>query len=246
MPVALTPLQRPSSFPARMKVHWAILFFAVGLGAGWLIFGGGVRESAEAAGNKSAAPFVRKLEARPVTSPHESKFRTFAKELPKLSENDREAFTKSLTPGDRAAAIEAMLAQAGPNGIPVETHSMIGQILMTWASEDFDGAWAWARQIESDGDRKFVASQLLDFSGGKDPDRALALHLEMAAEDPDFSSSAPLDILQKAASKDAGSYLDLLGKVPFGKGVRGQGDGLRGGFRLPAGGGWPHRPQEEP
>ncbi len=205
-----------------MKARWTPLIFAAGLGAGWLIFGGGTRESAEAAKNKSAAPVVRKSEAPTVTSPHESKFHTFAKELPKLSEDEREAFTKSLTPGDRAAAIEAMLDQAGPDGIPVVTHSMIVQILMTWASEDFDGAWAWARQVESDGDRKFVASQILDVCGGKDPDRALALHLEMAAEDPDFSSSAPLDILQKAASKDAASYLDLLGKLPFGKGVRGR------------------------
>jgi hypothetical protein len=204
-----------------MKGHWALIFFVAGLGAGWLIFGGGVQDSAEAPGNKSAAPIIRKREARPVATPHESKFRTFAKELPKLNTADKETFMKSLAPGDRAAAIEAMLSQVGPLGLPSETMTMLGEILKTWADEDFDGAWAWCMKIESDVIRVFVAPQLLDGLVNKDPERALALHLEMASENPDFSSTVPLNILKQAASKDAASYLELLGKLPFRSGSNG-------------------------
>jgi hypothetical protein len=182
------------------------------------MFGGGVRESAKAAGIKSTAHVVRKREARPVKTPHEAKWRILAKKLPKLSEEELQAFPKSIDPRDRAAFIEAVLAQAGPDGIPPETMSVVGEILEDWASEDFDGAWAWAscRSIESDANRKFVASKLLDGLLVVDLDRAFALHLEMAAEDSDFRSEVPIAILQKCASKDAASFVDLLGHLPFG------------------------------
>jgi len=205
-----------------MKVHWTPIIYAAGLGTGWLVFGGGVRESAESAGNKSAAPVVTKREARPAKTPHETKFRNFAKELPKLSTEDKEAFKKSLAPKDRPAAIEAMLAQAGPDGIPGQTRVMVDEILKTWANEDFEGVWAWCQQLESDASRKFVASQIIEGLVNKDPDRAFALHLEMAAEDPEFTSHAPLNILQQAVSKDAASFLDLLGKLPCRNGSSGR------------------------
>jgi hypothetical protein len=62
-----------------MKAHLALIFFAAGLSAGWLIFGGCMRESQEAAGDKSATPVTRKRDVRPATNTHEAKFRNFAK-----------------------------------------------------------------------------------------------------------------------------------------------------------------------
>lgn len=201
-----------------MKARWASIIFAAGLGAGWLIFGGGTHETAETAGNKYVAPVVTKREPRPATNPHDVKFRNFAKELPTLSVEEREAFQKSLAPGDRAAAIEALLAQAGPYGIPEEDMSMLDQILKIWAGEDINGAWSWCQRIKSDVTREFVAGILLNGFADKDLDRAFALHLEMATENPDFGSSVPMKILHQAVSKDAASFLDLLGKLPFGNG----------------------------
>lgn len=198
-----------------MKARWALIFFAAGLGTGWLMFGGGMRESAGTAGNKVAAPVVSKREARPVKAPYEAKFRNFAKELPSLSEEEMEAFKKSLAPGDRAAAIEAMLSQAGPYGLPPEIMAMTSEILKTWASEDFDGAWAWCQRIESDANRNFIAAELLDQLVGKDPDRALALHLEMAAGDSGFDSRILFELLRQVTTKDAASFLNFLGKLPF-------------------------------
>jgi hypothetical protein len=200
-----------------MKAHLALIIFAAGLGAGWLIFGGGARESSEVAGKKSAAPVVREREARPVTIQDDAKFRSFAKELPNLSDGEQKAFKKSLAPGDRAAVLNALLAQAGRDGIPWQSKPMISEILKTWAGEDFNGAWAWYRRIESDASRKFVASHLLDELVSQDADRAFALHLEIAAENPDFISSVPEHFLHKAASKDAVAYLDFLGKLPSSK-----------------------------
>ena len=200
-----------------MNARWVSIIFAAGLGAGLLISVGGMRESAEAAGKKRDPTVVSKREARSANSPHEAKFRSFAKELPKLSDEDKEVFEKSLAPGDRSAAIEAMLAETGPQGISSEARSIIYDILATWVGEDFDGAWAWCRRIENDANRKFVASKLIDELVGKDLDRAFALHLEMVAKDPDFSSDAPIKFLHKATSKDAATFLDFLGKLPFGR-----------------------------
>jgi hypothetical protein len=203
-----------------MKAHWVFLIFVAGLGAGWLIPHGSSHESA-VTGNKPTPPVVRKHEARPEKTAHPSEWRTFAKELPKLSEKEKDAFKQSLAPADRAAALEAMLGQIGPDGFPWQAKAMIEYILKSWAGEDFDGAWAWCQQIESDATRKFVAGKLLEQLVDKDPDRALALHLEMAAVGSEFSSSFTINILKKAAAKDAGSFLDLLGKLPFGNSCSG-------------------------
>lgn len=197
-----------------MKPRWAPIFFAAGLGAGWLIFIGSSHETAET-GTNSAAPVVTKREPRPATTPHEAKFRSFAKQLPKLSAEEQAAFKKSLSPADRPAAIGAMLAQAGPDGAPVQTKTMLFEILDTWAGEDFEGAWEWSRTIENDASRSFVATRLLNAILDKDLDHALSLHLEMAAEDPEFKSDVPLTALKQAASKDAATFLELLGKLPM-------------------------------
>lgn len=204
-----------------MKAHQALLLFAAGLGAGWLIPRGASPDSPDVAGHQPAPPVARKHETRPAKTSHESKWRVFARKLPSMSGEERDAFEKSLAPVDRTAAIDALLAQAGPEGFHWATRSMIGNILKAWAGEDFDGSWDWCRQIESDGNRNFVAAQLLNELADKDPDRALALHLEMSAADPKFLSNVPLTLLRKATSTDAGSFLDLLGKTPFGDGSSG-------------------------
>jgi hypothetical protein len=68
-----------------------------------------MRESQEAAGDKSATPVTRKRNVRPATNTHAAKFRNFAKKLSNPSIEDAEAFKKSLAPEDRAAAMEALL-----------------------------------------------------------------------------------------------------------------------------------------
>ncbi len=186
------------------------------------MFGGCIRESPETAGDKSATPVVRKRDVRPATNTHEAKFRNFAKKLSNPSIEDAEAFKKSLAPEDRAAAMEALLAQAGPYGIPELATSMIDEILKIWADEDINGAWSWCQRIDRDANRKFVAGKLIDGIVDKDMDRAFALHLEMTAEDPDFYSEVPMKLLDQAVSKDAASFLDLLGKLPFGNGGGGR------------------------
>lgn len=206
-----------------MKSHWAFLIFVPGLDAGCLVSHGGSHESAVAA-NETVA---RKHEARPAKNPHEAKFRSFAKQLPKLNEEEREAFEKSLAPANRAAAIEALLAQTSVYGLSGDASTMVSHILNIWAGDDFNGAWAWCQQIENDLTRQFIASQLLSILVDKDPDRALALHLKMAAHYPNFkfiNSIVPTVVIQKASSKNAAYFLDIEGKLPFG--VASQGNGV--------------------
>ncbi len=132
-PAALFPLRRPTSLPARMKAHWAPIIFASasGLEPGWLIFGGGMRTDEKTAGNKPAAPVVTKREVRPATTPHASKLQLRQGTLHPQRQGQG-GFQNSLAPARTAAAIEAMLAQAGPNCLSRDYCSIIDEILKTW------------------------------------------------------------------------------------------------------------------
>ncbi len=192
-----------------MKALRAFLFFLAGLVVGWLVSG------SVTPANIANSAAAHKHMARPVTTPNDTRFRSFAEQLPRLSAEEMESFAQTLAPTDRAAAINAMLAQSGPLGLSAQTLAMMREILTIWAKEDFDGAWAWCQQIEVAANRNYVASALLDQLVGKDPDRALALHLNMAARDPAFTSYVPFGMIKIASSKDAASFIDLLGKLPF-------------------------------
>lgn len=157
-----------------MKARLVFIGFAAGLGAGWLIFGG-MRESAETTGNKSAAPVVASREVQPVKDPDEARFRKFIKELPTLSDKNKDPFNVV----------------------------------------NFEQAWAFCRRIESDADRKLITSQFLNVLVETDPNRAFALYLGMVAEDPAFSSNVRPILLRQAASDNATSFIDILGRQPF-------------------------------
>jgi hypothetical protein len=147
------------------------------------------------------------------TSPRtQNKWQAFATQFPAISENERAAFQKNIAPQDRGAAIEALLAQGGPDGFDDELERMIGQLVSQWAEENFEAAWAWSRQLKGEGTQNFIASQLLDKLVITDPERAVTRYLEMMQTNPSFESKVPEKVLAGAALKSAEDFLNFAGK----------------------------------
>ena len=132
------------------------------------------------------------------------------------SREEREAFKKTIAPQDRSAAIEALVAEGGPQGFDPDLKDMIDEFLNAWAKENFAEAWAWSQQLTGEGTRNFIAERLLVRLVTIDRELALTRYLELKQTSPSFESKVPEKIFASAALKDADDFLNFAGKVGTG------------------------------
>jgi hypothetical protein len=198
-----------------MKKRFLCLIFVGCVALGWLARGGVSPQNPPQAIQASQTAPEGKTALRQTSTAREAEFLAFAKRLPPLNNAEGHEFNKNLTPQDRGLLLETLLKEGNPSGLKYEGHSAISSILRIWVNEDFEGAWTWSQQIANDTSRRFMMGKILDQLSRKDLTRALALHLEMHAADPKFTSDAPLIALEATTPKSASDFINLLNKIPL-------------------------------
>ena len=188
---------------------WISGVIVAGVATGWLIRGGATVVSPPPAEESITQSARRAASTSPRT---QNKWQAFATQFSEISENERAAFQKNIAPQDRSAAIEALLAQGGPDGFDSKLEAMIDQLVSHWAKENFEAAWAWSRRLKGEGTQNFIASKLLDKLVMTDPERALSCYLELMQTNPSFESNVPEKVLAGAALKSAEHFLNFAGK----------------------------------
>jgi hypothetical protein len=146
-----------------------------------------------------------------------NKWQTFAAQFSETNKEERKSFEENVAPQNRRAALEALLSQGGPSGFDVEMSRMIDHLLVVWAEENFEEAWAWSLQIKRQGIQNFVTGRLLDVMVEKDLEHATILYLELSKTNPDLESKVPETVLANAALKNAETFLDFAGKLRLSK-----------------------------
>jgi hypothetical protein len=184
----------------------------VGLTTGWLIHGG-AKLQGQPLLVKSQAQSERRNENKTLTTKTNNRGQAFATQFSKIGQEERQALQKNIAHEDRLAAIEALLAQGGPNGFAGDIEESINHLLGAWAEENFEVAWAWVQQLKGEGTQNFVARILLEKWLDTDPDRALSLYLERVQTNPNFESKVPEKVFAGAALKNAAEFLKFAGKV---------------------------------
>jgi hypothetical protein len=188
---------------------WISGVIVAGVATGWLIRGGATVVSPPPAEESITQSARRSASTSPRT---QNKWQAFATQFSEINEKERAVFQKNIAPQDRGTAIEALLAQGGPDGFDRELETMINQLVSQWAEENFEAAWAWSRQLKGEGTQNFIASKLLDKLVMTDPERALSCYLEMIQTNPSFESKVPEKVLAGAALKSAEDFLNFAGK----------------------------------
>ncbi|HEX7260882.1 MAG TPA: hypothetical protein VF258_03625 [Luteolibacter sp.] len=205
-----------------MKKLWIFPIFAAGATLGWM-----VRDNAgpEPKAAEIDSPQIKASRTRgpasSKTKEHDRKWTTFGKRAKDLDYKEKESVLRELAPKDRMAALEALAAQAGLDGLHYQVKAMMDKILETWADEDFQDAWTTAQNESNPDLRKLMMTKILNQLAKKDPDRAFAIHLEQKALDPEFSSSAEIFILDAKLKLGADEYLKVLSQIEFGPGSSG-------------------------
>lgn len=204
-----------------MKTWWSIPIFAAGLVVGAAIVPQFRTQSEEAKAEGDSTRPTRRTphSSRPVE--HDTKWNTFARSAGRMSGEEKETWLKNLKASDRISALEALLSQAGPQGLPYDVQHLMENILANWAKEDFDGAWKWSEHCQPDKFRSFAKKALLGSLLDRDAARALELHIAQVKEDPEFTSRVSGHFIEKAAMGNAGDFVDLLSKLSFQRGARG-------------------------
>jgi len=197
-----------------MKNYRSLLIFAAGLSLGWLIRGGMHPVPEVEATNLPASKAPRRFEVGTTPTSHPAKWQSIGKQALRFNDNEREDFLKNLAPKDRLQALETLAAQSGPDGLDWRLQGMIRKILKELADQDFDGAWSWAQGVASEATRHYMMESLLKELVKADPDRALALHLEQLAADPNFTSDVPHTLVESKVGEGAQALLNLFAKFP--------------------------------
>ena len=186
-----------------------------GLALGWLIQGG-----TAAVHSPLTSELRRQSERRqdiPKTTPKSNdQWQTFAAKISTSNPEAREALNETVAPGDRRAAIEALLAEGGPAGFDRHVEQTIDQLLDAWAEENLEAAWAWGQKLNGEGSQNFIAEKLLNRMVTTDPELALTRYLELLQTNPSLKSKVPEKILANAALKSADDFLKLADKFKFG------------------------------
>lgn len=199
-----------------MKKRWGVILFITGISSGWLIRGSGQPQAVRETAVTSTKTTTRAREVAPKKAAHDTKWLAFGKRAKELSYQEKAKAVEDMAPGDRMAAVEALAAQAGLEGLDYNLKSMMQQIIEKWTDEDFDGAWKAAQDTTNPDLRKFVMRAVLNQLTKSDPEKAFAFHLEELKLDPSFSSSAPNKMLQKNLKIGAAEYLAIMRQLPMG------------------------------
>ncbi len=197
-----------------MRASWGIPIFAAGIGLGcWIA---SYRSNAfQAASPAPSAKQSKLLENRPTRTPHERKWQGFGELVAKMQSEEQEEVLKTLDPHDRAAALESLLTQAGPNGLDLNLKEMVTKILAKWGMEDFDGAWEWTQSCKLEAMRTFAVRKLLEDMAGRDAKRALALYYKQLEISPRYESDVAEILIKASAGKSTDEFIDLLGRFHF-------------------------------
>jgi hypothetical protein len=193
---------------------WLSCLTVIGLTLGWLAHGGAtvvVPPTSVATLSRSA----RSRELRPIMTEKNNKWQNFAIQFPKTSEEEKRNFEQNIAPKDRKAAIEALLAQGGPQGFDNNMEDMIVHLLNLWGEENFEEVWIWGQQIKGQGTQNFVSGKLLNLLVSIDLDRAANLYFELSKTNHHIDCDVPQKILARAALINTEEFLKLAKKVPM-------------------------------
>ncbi len=200
-----------------MKRKWILILFTFGLGICWLIWGNLLRldlpESIQPVPrSRSSVSQIR--ETRPIG--HSSKWKVIAQRATEFDNKEAKTFVNELSPSDRISALEALAAQPGLDyGIDAQVVPLMEEIIENWSNEDFDSAWARALVTPHAGSRELMIQTLLSHLVETNPERALAIHLEQIAINPDFKSPVPCKMVNLSLNEGAASYLATLQQLPM-------------------------------
>jgi hypothetical protein len=201
-----------------MKKQFFVLTFIGSITLGWLTRSGVSAVKIPPAAKTSLTQPERKTREDQIQNTREAEFKTFVKRIPTLSDEDRVAYSKNLAPQDRVILVESILSQGDPSGHSDEFYPMVKSIMEIWATEDFEGAWAWSQKLHNKSWWKTISCQLLYQLEKKNPARALALYLEMGADGYFLPSLVPQHALAETTLRNANDFIELLGKLPLCKG----------------------------
>jgi hypothetical protein len=193
---------------------WISMTVATGLTIGWLVRSGAAPLNSPPPDELRSYSERRHKEQTPAIRATE-KWRTFATQFSTITEEERKAFKKNIALQDRSAAIEALVAQSGPDGFHPDLKKTIDELLDAWAEENFEAAWAWSKQLTGEGTQNFIAGKLLDKLVTTNRELALTHYLELTRTNPSFESKVPEKILAGAALRDADDFLNFAGKLGF-------------------------------
>lgn len=197
-----------------MKKYPGFLLFATGLAIGcWIGRYGGT--FLPAASNTPPTAVKMQREPRPVPPDDDAKWRSFGESVLGLSNDDQDAVVRELESGDAGAAIESLLAQAGPDGLRSDLKEMVTKLLAKWGTEDFDTAWKWAQSCKPEALKPFGVKLLLENLAIRDPEKALTLYEERRAISPLHESDFPDFLTKAAAEKGTEELIKLLNRFSY-------------------------------
>jgi hypothetical protein len=192
-----------------------VLIFIGSIALGWLMHGGAPAENLPQTAQTSSARQELATKADRAKDAREAKFKNLAKQFATMESDEIDAYCANIAPQERGPFLETLFREEDPSGYSSQSYWMIDKILGIWATEDYESAWAWSQQITNDLCRRYILAKLLEKLAENDPTRALNESIEMSAADPKFYSSVGLHLLNKAASKSAGDFNEVLAKLPL-------------------------------
>jgi hypothetical protein len=192
-----------------------VLIFIGSIALGWLMRGGAPAENLQQSAQTSSARQELATKADRAKDAREAKFKNLAKQFATMESDEVDAYCANIAPQERGPFLETLFREEDPSGYSSQSYWMIDKILGIWATEDYESAWAWSQQITNDLCRRYILAKLLEKLAENDPTRALNESIEMSAADPKFHSSVGLNLLNKAASKSAGDFNEVLAKLPL-------------------------------
>ncbi|RYD35683.1 MAG: hypothetical protein EOP87_06925 [Verrucomicrobiaceae bacterium] len=206
---------------AWIRVKWlpALLVFAIGLPLGWLL------RDADLSDRSSFSPFFPKPVARHGSTAGtgaEERWNNFASGMMGAGGPD----WKDLPPGDRAAALRAMIDLTGPRRHQLDRHleKTMGEVLKEWATDDLEGALSAARDTSNEDLRQFMIDGIKRSLIGKDLDKLLALEQEFPQRRMRFGVAMVHQGVMATLEQGAEKFIAALEKAPAsgGTGIEGK------------------------
>lgn len=205
-------MKMPSTSTKQLRYGMVIL--ATGVMLGWL--GRGCRDGTRT--NTITLESERPQQRRSATSsttPGTSRAQAAAQWLAKGgSETNLLANMKELEVDEIGLFLEALMAQIGPDGVPLNHRGELKELIGKWGEADFDAAWAWALTCGNSGWGSSAKIALLEKLVLRDPKKALALEIEELRADPQHISSVIPQLMDAKAQEGAKALLDFIDSLP--------------------------------